>query len=63
MQMHYPLAATPEAGSYLEVAQGIYWLRLPLPFELNHINVWLLDDGDGWTLVDEIGRASCRERV
>ena len=52
MQMHYPLAATPEAGSYLEVAQGIYWLRLPLPFELNHINVWLLDDGDGWTLVD-----------
>jgi len=27
-------------------------VRLPLPFELHHINVWLLDDGDGWTLVD-----------
>ena len=52
MELNYPLAATPEAGSYLEVAQGVYWLRLPLPFELNHINVWLLDDGDGWTLVD-----------
>ncbi|MBF8269374.1 MAG: beta-lactamase-like [Gammaproteobacteria bacterium] len=52
MQMHYPLAVTPEAGSFLEVVQGVYWLRLPLPFELNHINVWLLDDGDGWTLID-----------
>ena len=52
MPIHYPLAATPGAGSYLEAVPGLYWLRLPLPFELNHINVWLLDDGDGWTLVD-----------
>ena len=52
MKLHYPITTIPEAGSYAEVAAGIYWLRLPLPFELNHINVWLLEDGDGWTLVD-----------
>lgn len=50
--LQYPLTDTPKFGSYTEVAAGVYWLRLPLPFELNHINVWLLDDGDGWTLVD-----------
>ncbi|MGC7403085.1 MBL fold metallo-hydrolase [Pandoraea pneumonica] len=31
---------------------GIYWLRMPLPFALDHINVWLIEDGEGWTLVD-----------
>jgi glyoxylase-like metal-dependent hydrolase (beta-lactamase superfamily II) len=39
-------------GEPVVVAPGILWLRLPLPFALDHVNVWLLDDGDGWTLVD-----------
>jgi glyoxylase-like metal-dependent hydrolase (beta-lactamase superfamily II) len=39
-------------GEPFEVAPGILWLRLPLPFALDHVNVWLLDDGDGWTLID-----------
>ena len=34
------------------VAPGLWWLRLALPFELDHVNVYLLDDGDGWTVVD-----------
>lgn len=42
----------PELGTTLEVAPGVHWLRMPLPFALNHINLWLLDDGDGWTVVD-----------
>jgi glyoxylase-like metal-dependent hydrolase (beta-lactamase superfamily II) len=50
--LHYPFEATPAAGAMLEVCPGIRWLRLPLPFELDHINVWLLEDGAGWTLVD-----------
>ncbi len=41
-----------EAGTLKEVAPGIHWLRMPLPFALNHINLWVLEDGDGWTLVD-----------
>ncbi|MFO1379148.1 MAG: MBL fold metallo-hydrolase [Chitinivorax sp.] len=42
----------PQPGEPVPVAEGIFWLRLPLPFALNHINLWLLRDGDGWTLVD-----------
>jgi len=48
----YPFAEAPEAGSVTQVAAGIFWLRMPLPFALNHINLWLLDDGAGWTVVD-----------
>ena len=39
-------------GEPQEVAPGILLLRLPLPFALNHINVYLLDEDDSWTLVD-----------
>ncbi len=50
--IHYLLPATPADGMPVQVAEGVYWLRLTLPLSLDHINVWLLDDGDGWTLVD-----------
>lgn len=36
----------------MQVADGVYWLRMPLPFALDHINLWLLRDGDGWVIVD-----------
>lgn len=49
--LHYPLAL-PAPGESLPVAPGVHWLRLPLPFALDHINLWLLEDGDGWLLVD-----------
>lgn len=42
----------PPSGGAVEVAPGVVWLRLPLPYALDHVNVWLLADGDGWTLVD-----------
>jgi glyoxylase-like metal-dependent hydrolase (beta-lactamase superfamily II) len=48
----YAFEAKPETGEVLDVAPGVKWLRLPLPFLLNHINVWLLEDSDGWALVD-----------
>jgi len=48
----YPSGAPPEPGQAVEVAPGVLWLRLPLPMSLNHINVYALADGDGWTLVD-----------
>jgi glyoxylase-like metal-dependent hydrolase (beta-lactamase superfamily II) len=47
----YPIAL-PRRGESVEVAPGVRWIRLPLPFRLNHINVWAVDDGEGWTLVD-----------
>jgi glyoxylase-like metal-dependent hydrolase (beta-lactamase superfamily II) len=42
----------PGPGEALPVAEGIWWIRMPLPFALDHINLWLLADGDGWTIVD-----------
>ncbi len=51
-----------ETGTMKEVSPGIYWLRMPLPFQLNHINLWVLEDGDGWTLIDTgINREEIRE--
>lgn len=34
------------------MAKGVFWLRMPLPFKLDHINLWLLEEADGWTIVD-----------
>jgi glyoxylase-like metal-dependent hydrolase (beta-lactamase superfamily II) len=56
-ELSYPFAETlPAAGTKYEVAPGIYWLRMPLPFALDHINLWLVRDSfrgrDGWTLID-----------
>ena len=48
----YPFDAPPEAGKTLEVAPGIVWMRMPLPMQLNHINVWGLVDEGGWAVVD-----------
>lgn len=56
-KLHYPLGETlPEPGTTLEIAPGVRWLRMPLPFALDHINLWLLRDRqdgvEGWTIVD-----------
>ena len=60
-QLHYPLGDTlPEEGRCIEVAPGIKWIRMALPFALNHINLWLMRDAletdngrvEGWSVVD-----------
>lgn len=58
----YPFPEPPSEGAAVEVAPGIIWLRLPLPLALDHVNVFALDDGDGWTIVDT-GMASNRTRA
>lgn len=50
--IRYEFDFHPETGQAIDIAAGIKWLRLPLPFLLGHINVWLLQDGDGWAIVD-----------
>ena len=51
-RLQYLHDAAPEPGELREIAPGLHWLRMPLPIDLNHINLWLLDDGDGRTLID-----------
>lgn len=49
----FPLGTrAPEPGEAITVAPGVEWTRMPLPFSLKFINVWIIDDGDGWTIVD-----------
>jgi len=48
----YPFEQLPAAGIAEEVAEGIRWVRMPLPFALDHINLWLLRDGPHWAAVD-----------
>ena len=57
--IRYPFAEPPAEGQAVEVARGVLWMRLPLPMALDHVNVYALDDGDGWTVVDT-GMASKR---
>jgi glyoxylase-like metal-dependent hydrolase (beta-lactamase superfamily II) len=55
-QLAYPWAEVPATGSVLTLRPGLHWLRMPLPFALDHINLWLLDDEidgrPGFTAID-----------
>lgn len=56
----YPFETVPAEGEAVEVAEGVLWLRLPLPMALDHVNVYALREEDGWTIVDtgfDTGRA------
>lgn len=50
--VHHPWIAAPLPGAVREVAPGVFWLRLPLPMALDHVNAYVLDEGDGWTVID-----------
>jgi glyoxylase-like metal-dependent hydrolase (beta-lactamase superfamily II) len=50
--LQYPQTTPPAPAATREIVPGVHWLRMPLPFALDHINLWLLEDEGGWTLVD-----------
>ncbi|HEY0833349.1 MAG TPA: MBL fold metallo-hydrolase [Azospirillum sp.] len=50
--LHFPFGEAPADEAGFRVADGVHWLPFPLPFPPGHINLWALEDGDGWTLVD-----------
>jgi glyoxylase-like metal-dependent hydrolase (beta-lactamase superfamily II) len=59
--LSYPFPEVPAPATTIEVAPGIHWLSMPLPFQLDHINLWLLQEEDAWTVVDTgIGNAETR---
>jgi glyoxylase-like metal-dependent hydrolase (beta-lactamase superfamily II) len=60
--LKFPHAAAPAPGEAIEVAPGVLRACFPLPFQLNHVNVYLIDDGDGWAVVDTgIANTATRE--
>jgi glyoxylase-like metal-dependent hydrolase (beta-lactamase superfamily II) len=62
-ELVYPFTPPASDGSVVEVAPGILWARMPMPMALDHINVYLLRNADGWLLVDTgLNTDICRER-
>lgn len=59
--LEFPYAQPPERGVLVDVAAGVRWFRLPLPYRLDHVNIYLIDNGDGWTVLDTgLGTNACR---
>lgn len=62
--LSYAFPEAPAPARLITVAPGVHWLRMPLPFALDHINLWLVEDGapdaSGWTLIDT---GICRDEV
>ena len=50
--LEYPYSSPPPTGTTQEVAPGVRWLQMPLPMSLKYINLYLIEDHDGWTIID-----------
>src|SRR5260370_38187282 len=50
--LEFPPARPPKPGETIEIRPGVFWARLALPFRLDHVNIYLIEDGDGLALVD-----------
>jgi glyoxylase-like metal-dependent hydrolase (beta-lactamase superfamily II) len=48
----FPFGQPPERTEAIQVAPGVRWLRMPLPFKLDHINLWLIEEAAGWAMID-----------
>jgi glyoxylase-like metal-dependent hydrolase (beta-lactamase superfamily II) len=60
-ELAYPAAEPPRPGEVIGIAPGILWARIPLPFRLDHVNVYLIEDGEGWAVLDTgIGNEATR---
>ena len=61
-QLEYPYDSPPPFGTTQEVAPGVRWLQMPLPMSLKYINLYLIEDEDGWTIPRSMVK-SYRERI
>ena len=48
----FPNPDPPKPGETIEVRPGVLWARFPLPFRLDHVNIYLIEDDDGLAVVD-----------
>lgn len=57
----FPHAQPPAPGTLTQITRGVQWLRLPLPYRLDHVNIYLIADGPGWAVLDTgLGTDACR---
>ncbi len=50
--LEFPWSEPPKAGEAIEIRPGVFWARLALPFRLDHVNIYLIEDGAGLALID-----------
>lgn len=50
--LSFPYEDMPGYGEIIEIRDWLIWTRIPLPYRLDHVNVYLLRDGDGWAVID-----------
>ncbi len=61
-KLTFPHAEPPAFGSVFDVALGVKWLRLPLPYRLDHVNIYLIEQDGGWAVLDTgLGTDECRQ--
>jgi len=61
-RLRYSVGAPPQPGNSRRVANTVLWTCIPLPIDLNHINVWLIESPRGYVLVDAgMSVAVCKE--
>ena len=57
----FPHAQPPGPGTVTEITPGVLWFRLPLPYRLDHVNIYLIEDDGGWAVLDTgLGTPACR---
>ncbi len=57
----YPQPEPPPPGGIRPIAPGVLWLRLPLPYRLDHVNIYLIEEEGGWAVLDAgLGTDRCR---
>ena len=57
----FPHTVPPEPGRLIEIVPGVQWFRLPLPYRLDHVNIYLIESDGGWTVLDTgLGTDACR---
>ena len=60
-KLTFPIPVPPAFGSVTDIAPGIRWLRLPLPYRLDHVNIYLIENDGGWTALDTgLGDDACK---
>jgi glyoxylase-like metal-dependent hydrolase (beta-lactamase superfamily II) len=50
--IEFPHPLPPKPGEAIEIRPGVFWARFPLPFRLDHVNIYLIEDGDGLAVID-----------
>jgi glyoxylase-like metal-dependent hydrolase (beta-lactamase superfamily II) len=51
-KLAFPFPTPPAPGETIEIAPGLLWARFALPFRLDHVNLYLIEDGDGYAVID-----------